>query len=240
MKKPASYPEMKHPDKKISASFRHFHLSRKWSAKACGFFIFFTLLTACQKEENQYVYPSIITEFAELQSDHEGKGIRFTTDSQKIYAISSPVKELQADAVYRVVCGYEPTGEYSDTLPLAKVYRLSAVEILSHKDTEDTAGTDPTGVTAVWRSSYYINMQLTPKTQGGKQEWGYRTDSVTQTSYGRTIHLSLFHNQADDPYAYSTTVYASLPLPVLAPQKGDSLTFTIQTFDGSKTWRFAY
>ena len=72
----------------------------------------------------QAMLDSVDAIFSEIRDEHfyekerkgkimdlSGGGIRFTTDSQKIYAISSPVKELQADAVYRVVCGYEPTGD---------------------------------------------------------------------------------------------------------------------------------
>lgn len=236
----ASNHKMKYFSRLISANFRYLHFLKKWRAEVCGIFIFCILFSACQKEEDQYVYPSIIKEFTDLISDQEGKGILFMTDSQNLYSIQSPIEKFQPNGIYRVVCGYETTGEYNDTLPVAKVYQLYAVEILAGKDEETPAGTDPTGVTAVWRSPRYINLQLMPKTQGGEQEWGYRTDSITPSSTGRIIHLSLFHNQADDPYAYSTTVYASLPLSALNLQKGDSLTFTIQTFENSKTWHFAY
>ena len=91
----------------------------------------------------------------------------------------------------------------------------------------------------VWHGGNYLNLQLTPKTQGGEQQWNYRVDSVSLSTGRQVHHLSLWHSQPDDPFSYSTTVYASLPLRQLEGlQPGDSLTFTVLTFDGPKTWQF--
>ena len=86
----------------------------------------------------------------------------------------------------------------------------------------------------------YLNLHLAPKTQGGRQEWGYRTDSTRSSYTGTIYHLSLYHRQPGDPYSYSTTVYASLPLLPLGLQEGDSIAFTVLTFDGRKTWQFGF
>ena len=199
------------------------------------------LLTACDKEDDGYFYPSLITEFAELQADGTGTGVSFTTDGGEDYAINSPLGGLQPDAVYRVVCGYEPTGGLRDGLPVARLYTLENAVLLQPSEAP-SAEDEPTGVTAVWRGGGYLNLQLTPKTQGGTQLWGYRTDSVRTAASGQAFyHFSLYHRQPDDPYSYSATVYASLPLfQVDGLQPGDSLSFTALTFEGRKTWRFAY
>lgn len=200
------------------------------------------LFIACGKdEEDDYFYPSLITEFAELLSDETGLGTSFTTDSGETYAANTPLQGLQPKSVYRIVCGYEPTGETRGGLPVARVYTVDNVALL--QPTEEPAAEDePTNIAAVWRGADYLNLQLSPKTQGGTQLWGYRTDSITSTPDGRrTFHLSLYHRQPDDPYSYSTTVYASLPLfQVEELQPGDSLTFTGLTFNGRKTWHFNY
>ena len=199
------------------------------------------LLTACDKEDDGYFYPSLITEFAELQTDGTGTGVSFTTDGGEDYAINSPLGGLQPDAVYRVVCGYEPTGGLRDGLPVARLYTLENAVLLQPSEAP-SAEDAPTGVTAVWRGGGYLNLQLTPKTQDGTQLWGYRTDSVRTAASGQAFyHFSLYHRQPDDPYSYSATVYASLPLfQVDGLQPGDSLSFTVLTFEGRKTWRFLY
>ncbi len=198
---------------------------------------------ACSDDEYVYVYPSLLTEFVELYSDESGNGTHFTTDNGNTYAINTPLQGLQAHAVYRLVCGYELTEEYQEDYPVAKLYTLESVVVLQEEDTvADADAGDPTGLTAIWRGGDYLNLQLAPKTQGGEQEWNYRTDSITTSASGcRTFHLSLCHRQLDDPYSYSTTVYASLPLyNVGTLQKGDSLTFAIQTFDSRRVWHFVY
>ena len=194
---------------------------------------------SCDGDNNEgYVYPSLLTEFAVLYTDEGGAGTRFTTDNGETYAANTPIQGLQAQAAYRVVCGYEPTGENRSGVPVARIYTLESAVLLSEET--GTSTDDPTGVEAVWRGAEYLNLQLTPKTQGGTQEWAYRTDSVTASSGGATHHLSLCHRQPGDPYSYSVTVYASLPLRPMELQTGDSITLTILTFDGRKTWRFAY
>lgn len=200
------------------------------------------LCAACGRDDDDGTpYPSLVTEFVELQTDGSGQGTRFTTDGGAGYAVNTPLQGLHPDAFYRIVCGYEVTGEMRDGLPLARVYTVDNVVLLQAVD-EPSADDDPTGIVAVWCGGAYLNLQLSPKTQGGTQLWGYRTDSVTPGPDGRrTVHLSLYHRQPDDPYSYSTTVYASLPLIQTADlQEGDSLTFTGLTFDGRKTWRFVY
>ena len=197
------------------------------------------LFIACGKdEEDDYFYPSLITEFVELLSDETGLGTSFTTDGGETYAANTPLQGLQPESVYRIVCGYEPTGDNRDGLPVARIYTVDNVTLLQPVE-EPSADDEPTGVAAIWPGGGYLNLQLTPETQGGTQLWGYRVDSVRPASEGhQTFHLSLYHRQPGDPYSYSATVYASLPLFQLEGfQEGDSLTFTTLTFDGRKTWR---
>ncbi|MCD8318632.1 MAG: hypothetical protein LUC45_07260 [Paraprevotella sp.] len=167
--------------------------------------------------------------------------MQFTTDGGTTYRLSSPLQGLQPNAFYRIICSYALTGEISDAYPVAKIYTAESVNLL--KLTEENAeADDPTAVTSIWIGGKYLNMQLTPKTQGGTQSWGYRVDYVGRTSSGKAYyHLSLYHRQPNDPYSYSTTVYASLPLTdVDSIQKGDSIAFTVLTFSGRKTWRFSF
>ena len=200
------------------------------------------LCAACNgEEEDGYVFPSLVTEFVELHTDDTGLGTQFTTDGGSGFAVNTPLQGLRPNTLYRLVLGYETTDETRGGLPVARVYTVDYVALL--QPTEEPASEDePTGIDAVWRGADYLNLQLSPKTQGGTQQWGYRTDSITSTPDGRrTFHLSLYHRQPDDPYSYSTTAYASLPLfQVEKLQPGDSLTFTGLTFDGLKTWHFCY
>ncbi len=197
------------------------------------------LCAACGGDgDGDYFYPSLVTEFVELQTDATGTGTTFTTDKGETFAVNTPLQGLQPEAAYRIVCGYETNGETRGNLPVARIYTVDNVILLEPADSS-TGGDAPTGIAAVWHGGNYLNLQLTPKTQGGEQQWNYHVDSVSLSTGRQVHHLSLWHSQPDDPFSYSTTVYASLPLRQLEGlQPGDSLTFTVLTFDGPKTWQF--
>ena len=208
--------------------------------KACLFLIGCLCCTACSDdEEDGYVYPSLLTEFVEVYTDARGNGTHFVTDDGKIYAINSPIQGLQPDAAYRLVCGYEVTADYQEGHPVAKVYTAETVNLLKPKE-EPSDDDAPLAINSIWHGGDYLNLHLAPKTQRGRQEWGYRTDSTRSSYTGTIYHLSLYHRQPGDPYSYSTTVYASLPLLPLGLQEGDSIAFTVLTFDGRKTWQFGF
>lgn len=196
------------------------------------------LATACSDDGDEAdgtTYPPVITEMAELPTDGSGTAYTLYTDAGQRYQIENPVTGLKADALYRIVCGYEVRSSGQ-----AHLYSASAVTV-PELVADNAAATDPLKVVAVWRGSHYINLHLEPKTQGGTHQWGYRLTATEACSTGRLFCLALCHSQADDPTSYSTTVYMSLPLEVLdQPAPGDSIQLDIVTFDGPRSWRLAY
>lgn len=184
-----------------------------------------TLMSSCSREED--TYPSIITEMADLYTDSHGVIVKFTTDAGVTYQVTDGQNDLEPDAIYRILCGYVPSGEK------ATIYQAQGVYIL--RDSSAVAKTDPTAVKSVWKGGGYINMYLSPFTQGGTQYWGFITDSI------RNGHawVSLHHNQNTDPIFYSQPAYASLPIDsIKGIQKGDDITLSINTFNGLQTWDF--
>lgn len=179
--------------------------------------------------EKGEMYPSIITEFANLKADKDGVASSLTLDDGTSYGISNPVRNLTEDATYRVVCGFVPKGSVAD------IYTLTGAQIL--RDSTEIAHNDPTNIVSAWCSGKYVNMQLAPKGAGGKHYWGYAVDSVTTNH----IHLSLHHNQNGDPASYSSTVYASLILDAIEGiNEGDTITMSVNTFKGKKEWKVMY
>lgn len=196
-------------------------------------------LAACSDDD--YVYPSLVTEFADIYTNADSSLTFIENDYGNVYVTRTALSGLDPRYFYRAVCGYEITDDYAENLPIVILYTLESVTLL-RDSTAATAAADPIAVTSLWRAGNYINLHLTPKTQGGTHLWGYRTDSVTTNNSDlQTKHyLSLHHDQADDPLSYSDDVYASLYLPSTDISEGDSIIFTIQTFDGPQTWRFVY
>lgn len=200
------------------------------------------LFGACSDDHDETeTYPPLITEFADIYTDRNGDGRLLVTDKGNTYALHQPMKDLHPDAIYRIIGSYVLTDETNGQHPVVQLYKTESVMLL--EQTEEPFGNDaPVKVTSIWRGGpSYINFNFSPKTQGGQHEWGYRLNGIRTTRTGQTYELSLYHRQSGDPYSYSTTVYASLYLKDIGElQQGDSITFTILTFDGDKTWRFAY
>ena len=194
-----------------------------------GLLLLLLLLSCCKgSDDTSDLYPNVVTEFATIRTDAEGTMVELTTDDERTYAISNPQEGYKKNFRYRAVCGYVPD--------MQKVYLYHATEAYLLRDSTELAiEPDAIKVTSVWQSGRYINMHLSPLTQGGRQYWGYRIGEVR----GRTTHITLHHRQNGDPLSYTATVYASLPVDSLkAIPAGDSLALHIKTFKGEQVWKF--
>ncbi|MCD8303018.1 MAG: hypothetical protein LUC44_08405 [Prevotellaceae bacterium] len=155
-------------------------------------------LTACSDDDD--AYPSIVTELVDGLTNSRGEMEKILTDDDVYYSLTNPQSGLVPNAAYRCLCGYTADGVN------ATLYTLSGAYLL--RDSTEVAVKDPLAIVSAWQTRRYINLHLSVKTQGGTQYFGYVTDSIV----GRHAYLSLHHRQNGDPEAYSTDVYASLPL----------------------------
>ena len=186
------------------------------------------LIVSCRGNDSSDFYPDIVTEFANIRTDEAGCLSDFTTDDERTYTIATPKDGYNKNAIYRAVCGYVADGQ------TATLYHATGAHLL-RDSTELDLTPDALNVTSVWLSGRYINMQLSPLSQGGTQYWGFRYEGVS----GRTTHVSLHHRQNGDPQSYSQTVYASIHVDSLkAVPSGDSIALHFATFQGERVWRF--
>ena len=194
-----------------------------------GGLLLLLLFSSCKKgDDSSDFYPNVVTEFATIKTDAAGTMIEFTTDDKRTYTISNPKSGYKENYKYRAVCGYVPDGQ------TAKLYNATGAYML-HDSTALAYEPDATGAVSVWQSGRYINMQLSPLTQGGTQYWGYRIDGVS----GNTTHISLHHRQNGDPLSYTKTVYASILIDDFETvPTGDKITLHIKTFKGEQVWTF--
>ena len=197
--------------------------------RGVGGALFLLLIASCSRnDDSSDFYPNVITEFAMIRTDDAGTMIELTTDDNRIFTLTNPQSGYDKNKRYRAVCGFVPNGK------TAYLYNATGAYLL-RDSTEVAYEPDATGAVSVWLSGRYINMQLSPLTQGGVQYWGYRCDSVR----GQMNHLSLHHRQNDDPLSYTQTVYASLPIDSLKTiPEGDSIALHIKTFKGDRVWKF--
>lgn len=192
---------------------------------------------SCSNDEEYY--PDLITEMAMAYGDAQGLLERFVTDSGKTYRVSNEIKGLEANETVRALIGYA-LYEDGDEIRV-QVYTAQVVPVLPNVTGKTVPQHDPINVESVWLGGGFINMHLLPKSQGEKQGWAFLRDSTRTNSLGgRTHHLSLHHQQLDDPLSYSRHLYLSIDLDSVASElrPTDSITFVIQTFAGQKTWQF--
>ena len=196
------------------------------------------LLVSCA--ERNEPYPSLVTEFADIRTDAAGNLTEMTTDNGTCYSITNTnIQPHRPDTTYRAIVGFIPNPDpYS---PQAQIYTLHGAQLLA--DSTAILRHDPTGVESMWHEGRHINMQLTAKTQGGRHTWGYTIDFVEEGGKKERAHahyhLSLHHNQGDDPTSYSQTYYCSI-LTTQLPQyeNTDTITVSVHTFQGIKSWKF--
>ena len=191
-------------------------------------FFLLLLLFSCKGDDTSDFYPNVITEFALIKTDVSGTMTELTTDDNRTYTISNPQGGYKKNYIYRAVCGFVPDGQ------TATLYSAAAAHIL--RDSTSLAyEPDAIKVTSVWQSGRFINMHLSPLTQGGTQYWGYRIDGVS----GNTTHISLHHRQNGDPLSYTQTVYASILFDDFETiPTGDNIALHIKTFKGEQVWTF--
>ena len=194
-----------------------------------GLLLLLLFLASCKgSDDSSDFYPNIITEFAMIQTDDAGRLAELTTDDERTYTIANPQDGYKKNVRYRVVCGFVPDGETATLYHATGAYLLRDSTQLAYEP-------DPIKVTSVWQSGRYINMHLSPLTQGGTQYWGYRIDSIS----GNTTHISLHHRQNGDPLSYTQTVYASIAVDSLETVSvGDNLSLHIKTFKDEQVWTF--
>ena len=188
------------------------------------------LLFSCSKnsDDSSDFYPNVVTEFATIWTDAAGRMTKLTTDDERTYTISNPQSGYKENYKYRAVCGFVPEGQ------TVMLYNATGAYLL-RDSTELAYEPDAVKVVSAWQSGRYINMQLSPLTQGGRQYWGYRIDEVS----GNTTHISLHHRQNGDPLSYTQTVYASILTDDFEQvPSGDFIQLHIKTFEGEQVWTF--
>ena len=185
------------------------------------------LVSSCKNDKEDETDPNIITEMADLYTNDQGVWEKFITDAGITYTITNSKGDLAPNAIYRILCGYVPSGEN------AVIYQSQGVYYL--RDSTAVAKTDPTEIKSAWRAGKYINMYLSPLTQGGIQYWGFIIDKIENGH----AWVSLYHNQNNDPLSYTQPTYASIPVDSIKDiQEGDIITLCINTFNGPRTWDF--
>lgn len=206
--------------------------------------LFCTFLCEGCKEED-YVYPSVVTEFIGAQTDNNGTISQLITDNGTIYSVlqRDGLGGLVADTLYRTISIYEPITQENSEGNIAQLYSCQLVLSVNPLPVSDFKGnikTDPVDIQSIWLSGEYLNMILLVQYKELSHLYHFVDEGITSDqSETQTLNLRLFHDRNNDYEAFTKQVYLSVPLKnyLQLLRKGDKIRFNLNTYKEGKTYR---
>lgn len=196
------------------------------------------LFVACSDEED--ALPSYVQDLADIYTDASGRGVSLLLDNGDSLLLTNGPAFSVADSVYRINVLYVRDG--------VNVHLTDYAAVLSPKVAKyaaDKVVCDPLDIVACWKGGRYVNLRLAMKaTATGRHYFGFhQTDYVRHADGKRTMKAVLLHDQNNDPLYYTRETYISLPLRPLEPllvRGRDSISLSVETFEGNKNYTFPF
>ena len=196
------------------------------------------LLCSCEKAEEVYRYPSVVTDYACMLTDVSGQPDLLRLDNGYTYPISfvgdaHNGSVYKADTTYRIVSVYELG---ADNI----AYIHSMAQTISHIPTPlrrgETLHQDPVYLQSCWLSGGYLNTVIELKALNGQHSIGF-VDTTPTMMQGK--EFTFYHRVISDVESYRQKLYGSIPLaPFVSDlQRGDTLRFVVNTYDEGVTLR---
>lgn len=188
------------------------------------------LCSSCK--EDSTVYPPVLTEFVNLQTDHSGNIHMLLTDEGSTFTISHATndRKLVPDSTYRVVALYEIQETQTPTAYLYDfTYAFSKMPLTIWKD---ELKQDPVKIQSIWTKGDYLNLILLIKAQNQPHVFHF-----IETDKHPIVRLQLYHDKGSDIEAYTQRAYLSVPLQHYKSDNNE-IQFTINTDQGIKTYSF--
>ena len=203
------------------------------------FCIFFC--EGCKEED--YVYPSVVTEFIGAQTNNDGTISQLVADDGTIYSVlqRDGLGGLVADTLYRTISIYEPITQENGKGNVAQLYSCQlSVNPLPASDFKGNIKTDPVDIQSIWLSGEYLNMILLVQYKELSHLYHFVDEGITSDQSGtQTLNLRLFHDRNNDYEAFTKQVYLSVPLKnyLQLLRKGDKIRFNLNTYKEGETYR---
>ena len=209
---------------------------------ALSSFIF--TLSTCDKEDD-YRYPSVVTDYACLVTDASGQLHQLRLDNGSAYPITftdeyrethDRLPSYRTDTTYRVISVYELGSDNT-----AHIYSLGSTlsSIPFPLPDEEPLHRDPVYLQSIWLSGGYLNMVIEVKALDGQHSIGF-VDTTPEGMNGK--EFTFYHRVIKDVESYRQRLYGSIPLAPFGDslQQGDTLRFVINTYDeGLKAIEYA-
>ena len=184
-------------------------------------------------EKGEGELSAMVAEMGDGFTSSDKRVTRFVTDDGISFSVSNPFASNlmpKPDTVYRAIFYYIKDGEQ------AEVKGLNKVLVATPRKMEDMK-TDPVRFESAWvgKSKQYLNlsiylMQGYSEDEEAIHKLGFRCDSLYLNADGtKTLHLTLYHDQAGLPEYYSQRIYVSAPLQSFG---ADSVWLDVNTYKG--------
>lgn len=201
------------------------------------------LCEGCKEED--YVYPSVVTEFIGAQTNNDGTISQLVADDGTIYSVlqRDGLGGLVADTLYRTISIYEPITQENGKGNVAQLYSCQLVLSVNPLPASDFKGnikTDPVDIQSIWLSGEYLNMILPVQYKELSHLYHFVDEGITSDQSGtQTLNLRLFHDRNNDYEAFTKQVYLSVPLKnyLQLLRKGDKIRFNLNTYKEGETYR---
>ncbi len=193
------------------------------------------LLAFCAcSDDNDFVYPNMITELAEMKTGKDGNIQSLVVDNGICYEIQNKDKYdgLIKDSTYRVLASYVQVDDENKSLVEIKTIRLTYSSYPIKREKVKQIATDPVELQSIWTSGNYLNVYVISKVKDIQHIYRFIEDSITTSNGRKTLHLSLLHQRNNDIEGYNRTVYLSVPLYPYHQtfSRNDSVSFTLNTY----------
>lgn len=207
-------------------------------------YIFLTVFLLSNEgcQEDDYVYPDMLTEFTEVQTNDKGVLTYLLTDQGDKYQIleREGLDGLTPDSIYRTLCIYQITDVEKETVQLYSAQKVLSMLPKPASAFSDGIRTDPLDIQSIWLSGKYLNMVLLPMAKDKSHIFHFVENSLTQDNEGRAqLELTLYHDQNGDYEAFTRKTYLSIPLWGYGNKldTGDRIVLHIQTYEEGNTTR---
>ena len=206
------------------------------------------LLCSCEQADDNYRYPSIVTDYACIITDATAHADQLLLDNGNSYPINITNELIEAnngkaptfkpDTIYRIIGVYELISTRESQT--AHLYSINST--ISHVPTPLLEGEElcqsPVYLQSIWLSGGYLNMVLEIKALNGKHSIGY-VDTTPNGMHGK--EFTFYHKVINDVESYRQKLYGSIPLAPFSEQlqQGDTLRFVVNTYDEGIT-RYEY
>lgn len=208
------------------------------SQKGLGLLLTVALLL-CACSDDDYQYPDLVTELAELTIDSEGLATSVVTDGGNTFDVSYlQVYAAVPDTVVRCYCSYALSDDDVTFYTLTNSNLYCAPPSL--QGTTDTLAVD---IISAWTTPRYLNMYVGVLTNvNAEHAFAFSLDSLSyhidQETFDViwTAHHTLAHASSDDDAYYTQRCYVCFPLFCYSAMDIDSVQLTVNTYDGPRSF----